>query len=184
MQRLRYHERAPHNSSHRSGAITGPTCSVGPVVCCGAMKGSRATVAYFPCSACGQRFPGKFASAYWAWYVDQNRRVAWKQRLCPNCVGAELVELIQCVLAADYDGHSCAACHASVNGDSDVTFLKLYVPGQEEMDLSFPADNACAARLRIAAERGGERLPDREPQVRGPSPSPTSAWDAIGLKPQ
>jgi len=63
-------------------------------------------------------------------------------------------------------------------------YATLYLPGKEPREYAVQLCGACAAKLRIPIFDRGERLPDRSGVVRGPSPSLTSAWDALGLVPE
>jgi hypothetical protein len=139
----------------------------------------------FPCSNCRQRKPGKLATAYWAWFLADGERSAWKLRYCPACAEDALLKLLNQVRGMDgtSDVSACVSCGTNAAEDSDPIYLTLYLPGKEPMEYALQLDGACAARLRIPVTTHGERLPDRGGLVRGPSPS-TSAWDALGLSPE
>lgn len=139
----------------------------------------------FPCSACGQRRPGKLATAYWAWFRADGERSAWKVRYCAFCAPKELsiVSAAYVRLADVEDAFACISCGANASEDSDPIYLTLYLPGKEPTELALQLDGACAAKLRGPITTIGERLPDRGGVVRGPSSS-TSAWDALGLGPE
>jgi hypothetical protein len=140
-------------------------------------------VSVFPCSACGQRKPGKLASVYWAWFLADNSRSAYRQRLCIDCyveeVNEPLVDSIQ-------HSEACPFCHAVCGSDADPTYATIYLPKREPEEIVFATCGADAVTLRVAAQRGAQKLADREVGVRGPSTNgtSTSAWDAIGLKPE
>jgi hypothetical protein len=139
----------------------------------------------FPCSNCRQRKPGKLATAYWAWFLADGERSAWKLRYCPACAEDALLKLLNQVRGMDgtSDVFACVSCGTNAAEDSDPIYLTLYLPGKEPTEYALQLDGACAARLRIPVTTHGERLPDRGGLVRGPSPS-TSAWDALGLSPE
>jgi hypothetical protein len=139
----------------------------------------------FPCSNCRQRKPGKLATAYWAWFLADGERSAWKLRYCPACAEDALLKLLNQVRGMDgtSDVSACVSCGTNAAEDSDPIYLTLYLPGKEPTEYALQLDGACAARLRIPVTTHGERLPDRGGLVRGPSPS-TSAWDALGLSPE
>lgn len=147
-------------------------------------KESRLPMAIYPCSVCKGRKPGKQASAYWAWFVADGSRSAWKLRYCLACAPESLSVLLNASPAAAGDSgvFACIACGASAEEDSDPIYCTLYLPGKEPMEYAVQLDGACAAKLRIPITTLGERLPDRGGVVRGPSPSNT-AWDALGLSP-
>lgn len=138
----------------------------------------------FPCSMCGQRKPGKLASAYWAWFDAEGGRQAWKLRLCLGCAQEHLSKWLIELQSKDgtLDVFACLSCSADASTDSDPMYLTLYLPGKEPQEYALQLDGACAAKLRIPIVDRGERLPDRGALVRGPSPL-TSAWDALGLSP-
>lgn len=138
----------------------------------------------FPCSVCRQRKPGKLATAYWAWFLADGERSAWKLRYCPADAQDALLTLLTSLheMGTDSTVFACISCGADASTDSDPIYLTLYLPGKEPMEYALQLDGACAAKLRIPITAKGERLADRGGLVRGPSPS-TSAWDALGLAP-
>ncbi len=139
----------------------------------------------FPCSSCRQRKPGKLATAYWAWFLADGERSAWKLRYCPGCAQEHLLTLLTALreMGEISDVFACISCGSSAQTDSDPMYLTLYLPGKEPQEYALQLDGACAARLRTPITTHGERLADRGGLVRGPSPS-ISAWDALGLDPQ
>jgi hypothetical protein len=142
-------------------------------------------VSVYPCSMCGMRRPGKLASAYWAWFLADGSRSAWKVRYCPACAREHLHELLTRLFQQGADAtevFACVSCGLNASEDSDPIYLTLYLPGREPEEIALQLDSACAAKLRIPITSSGTRLEDRGGVVRGPSPS-TSAWDAIGLSP-
>lgn len=138
----------------------------------------------FPCSICGQRRPGKLASAYWAWFLADGSRSAWRQRICASCAPSTLSALLKSANESEANENvfACVACGASTDQDSDPVYLTLYLPKREAQEFAIQLDSACAVKVRVAAQHGAEKLPDRGGEVRGPSPD-TSAWDALGLAP-
>ena len=138
----------------------------------------------YPCTVCHQRRPGKLATAYWAWFKVDGSRIAYKSRYCVVCAQSELSSLLQSLRRAgtSTDVFACVMCGASAEGDSDPTYLTLYLPSREPEEFALQLDGACAAKLRIQIIGQSELLPDRGGLVRGPSPS-TYAWDELGLSP-
>jgi hypothetical protein len=138
-----------------------------------------------PCSVCKRKVPGKLASAYWAWFMADGGRSAWKCRYCLVCAEDALSVLLNAprVYESSTETFACASCGMDAQEDSDPIYCTLYLPGKEPMEYALQLDSACAAKLRIPIIAQGERLPDRGGLVRGPSPSLT-AWDALGLSPQ
>jgi hypothetical protein len=141
-------------------------------------------VSVYPCSVCRQRKPGKIAAAYWAWFLDDGSRSAWKLRYCLACAQESLSVLFSASPSQGTEStvFDCISCGASASEDSDPIYCTLYLPGKEPMEYALQLDGACAAKLRIPITTQGERLPDRGGVVRGPSPSAT-AWDVLGLAP-
>jgi len=138
----------------------------------------------FPCSVCKQRKPGKLASAYWAWFLADGERSAWKLRYCPGCAVDNLSAPLNALreMGETSEVFGCVSCGADASTDSDPIYLTLYLPGKEPMEYALQLDGACAAKLRIPITTLGERLQDRGGVVRGPSPL-ASTWDALGLAP-
>lgn len=137
-----------------------------------------------PCSFCKQRKPGKYASAYWAWFKVDGSRAAWKLRYCLDCASDHLKMLLSGFVPMDGESSpfACASCGADTSQDSDPIYCTLYLPGHEPTEYAIQLDSACAVKLRIPITGHGQPLPDRGGVVRGPSPS-VSAWDALGLSP-
>src|SRR6267154_2539981 len=133
---------------------------------------------------CKQRKPGKLASAYWAWFLADESRSAWKVRYCPECAKESLVQLLQSLrdMGETDNVFACVSCGADSSTDSDPIYLTLYLPSKEPMEYALQLDAACAAKLRIPITQHGARLQDRGGVVRGPSPL-TSTWDAMGFEP-
>jgi len=138
----------------------------------------------YPCSFCRLRKPGKLATAYWAWFLADGGRSAWKVRYCPGCAQEQLLALLTRLREQDPSPNvfACVGCGTDATKDSDPIYVTLYLPSKEPQEYALQLDAACAAKLRIPITQSGERLPDRGGLVRGPSPS-TSAWDALGLSP-
>jgi len=145
---------------------------------------STLPVSVFPCSVCRQRKPGKLATAYWAWFLADGSRSAWKERFCQGCAVDNLSLLLVGLQSMGENSQvfACVSCGSDASKDSDPMYLTLYVPGKEPTEYALQLDSACAVKLRNPITTRGERLSDRGGLVRGPSPS-VSAWDALGLNP-
>jgi hypothetical protein len=141
-------------------------------------------VSVFPCSVCRQRKPGKLATAYWAWFLADGERSAWKVRYCPGCASDVLSKLFSKLRSMDGTSSvfDCVLCGQDASTTSDPIYLTLYLPGKEPQEIALQLCAVCAVSLRIPIGEVGERLADRGGVVRGPSPSLT-AWDALGLAP-
>jgi hypothetical protein len=138
----------------------------------------------FPCSMCRARKPGKLATAYWAWFLADGERSAWKLRYCLACAVESLKPLLDDTSPAEGNSNvfACIACGIDATEDSDPIYVTCYLPGKEPMEYALQLCGACAAKLRVPVVEHGERLADRGGVVRGPSPL-TSAWDSLGLSP-
>jgi hypothetical protein len=134
----------------------------------------------FPCSVCRARKPGKLATTYWAWFLADGARSAWKLRYCLDCAAEALSLPLSGSRQSEetLEVFACVSCGADAKEDSDPIYCTCYLPGKEPMEIALQLDSACAAKLRIPITQNGERLPDRGGVVRGPSPS-LSAWDAL-----
>jgi hypothetical protein len=139
----------------------------------------------FPCSMCKVRKPGKLATAYWAWFLADGSRSAWKVRYCPGCAQTHLLALLGALHSMEdhLTVFACISCGADASTDSDPMYLTLYVPSKEPMEYALQLDTACAAKLRIPITSSGSRLEDRGGLVRGPSPT-TTVWDEFGMDQQ
>ena len=115
----------------------------------------------FPCSRCGQRVLGRVASLYWAWFNADGARTAWKQRLCVACVKSTLRELLSHAQDSTPDVCSCPACGSESTPDLDPIYLNLYLPRTDGQEFALTTCGPCAAKLRLIAQDGAEKLPDR-----------------------
>lgn len=137
-----------------------------------------------PCSMCRQRKLGKLAAAYWAWFLADGTRSAWKLKYCADCALSNLGTVLKRMRSLDTGstGYECLSCGIDSREDADPVYCTLYLPGKEPMELVMQMCGACASIFRGPIVENGERLPDRGGLVRGPSPT-TTAWDALGLSP-
>lgn len=122
-----------------------------------------------PCSLCGVRKPGKLASAYWAWFLADERRTAWKQRLDRDCLVTAYGSLLAKSNSDLTETDTCVACGGQLGSELDPVFCTLYLPREDPREYELGTCAACAATLRATIQTGAERLEDRS--ARGPSPS-------------
>lgn len=137
-----------------------------------------------PCDYCGSRAKGKNSWLAWAWNRADNVRVCYKQRLCVDCFMANALNLI----ASASDGqYACPVCHSDPGQQLDPIWLTYIVPGSAQEQGEFATCGPCAVEVRLRAQQGSTMLEDRTLEVgaenRGPHSSATSAWDALGLRP-
>jgi hypothetical protein len=128
-------------------------------------------------------FTHKLASAYWAWFNADGERTAWRMKYCPACVHEVFKPLLTDSPAQENESDifACLLCGTSAENDSDPVFCTLYLPGQPEMEYSFPLDGACAASLRGPITTHGTRLPNRDGST--VNRSTVDPWAAIGILP-
>lgn len=145
-----------------------------------AVERKAVAVSFRPCSICEQRFPGKPAAVYAAWFKADGVRIGWKQRLCPGCFSAAYLALLKAANSNGADADTCPSCGQSNSDDLDPIYLTLYLPKQPEREYELATDAACAAKLRLVLQQGADRLEDRSASGRGPTTS-TTVWDAVEL---
>jgi DNA-directed RNA polymerase subunit RPC12/RpoP len=137
----------------------------------------------YPCSSCSQRVPGKLAQIYWAWMLADESRVAYRQRLCMQCM---MQNAWTPIIEAQANVVACPACHAGTVDDMDPVYATVFIPGQPRIDAEMALCAPCAVEVRNRALVGSEKLPDRQGALGGSSPPPvtaTDAWAALGLRP-
>lgn len=138
-----------------------------------------------PCSLCGSREPGALTQTTWAWYLADETRVAYRQRLCVTCMASTVIPLH---VASENAGLTCPACGGDSSTDLDGLYCTFYPRGVGKMSMELATDAACAAQLRIRAQQGAFRLENREPQSGGQDTGlqTTSSvdWAALGLRPR
>lgn len=140
----------------------------------------------FPCSACGERRPGKLSNATWAWFRADSTRVAWRQRLCIDCYVANVAAL---ETATAENPLSCPVCHTDAGDGMDPCYLTLYVPGIGPLRLEMATCGACAVEIRNRAMEGATKLDDRLAssggQDSGPQTNPANnVWAQLGITPR
>jgi hypothetical protein len=135
----------------------------------------------FACSVHGARVQGKLCTFYWAWFTADGNRYACKQRLCIECAQATFIELLKKARANTEDVAACPACGSSSANDMDPIYLTVYAPHQEPREYALTTCAMCAANIRMNAQQGCERLPDRQANGGGSgAPTPAlSTWDVL-----
>ena len=133
------------------------------------------------CGLCEQQAIGKRASMYWAWMRADNKRVAYKQLVCEDCVREAYVPLI---VNAEQPVLACPACGISTVDDYDAVYLTYCLPGMPPGKSEMPFCPPCAAVLRGKAMSGAVQLEDRRQESGGSELSPPTApqaWAALGI---
>jgi hypothetical protein len=123
-------------------------------------------VSLLPCSNCKKRVRGKLASVYMAWFSG-SQRVSKKARLCMPCVSdyAEFVRGLK-PLPADEDAvewpDTCSLCGSALAQDFDPTYLTVYMPKSEPVQLIIAGCETCSIDYRPTLASGAENLADRQ----------------------
>jgi hypothetical protein len=138
------------------------------------------------CSFCRERYQGRPASAYLAFFPSAGTRRAFKVKAGPECV-AEFRDFLHPFLASpllgEVDIDSCRGCGIGLVSNSVfISYLTLYLPRQESQLFEAMHCEKCFAEYFDLAKTFGEELPDREtplPAARASVP----VWDALGLNP-
>lgn len=119
-----------------------------------------------PCSNCKKRVRGKLASVYMAWFSG-SQRVSKKARLCMNCIDdyATYVRNLK-PLPADEDTvewpTTCSLCGTTLTDDFDPTYLTVYMPKSEPVQLIVAGCEPCSQDYRPTLAAGAENLVDRQ----------------------
>lgn len=136
----------------------------------------------YPCSACAQRKPGKYAAVYSAWFNGGNERIAQRQRFCLDCMSGTIAALIKRQIANGDDMTICPACGEKSEGECQPVYMTIYLPKAEPLEYALPICDGCAVETREYLRNGSLPLEDRGVGVRGPSQSATLDWAAqMGL---
>jgi hypothetical protein len=138
-------------------------------------------MALFPCSICGQRRPGKLASLYNAWFGDGQTRIAYKQRLCIECLTARFIDSFKRELGREVGDFSCIGCGGDATKDAEPIYVTLYLPKEEPREFALIYCSECHVAARADCSEGAEPLADRGASVRGPSPSLPNWGSALGI---
>lgn len=136
-------------------------------------------MSFYPCSNCGQRVPGKLATVYSNWFEGEGNRVAWRQRLCVDC----LTGLMGSLKAGDSADSSlltvCPMCGKDSSQDLSGIFLTIYPPKQSEREYALTTCVSCADSLQKLLQTGADPLRDRSAGAAAPADAPQSAWSQI-----
>lgn len=138
-----------------------------------------------PCSACGQKLPGKMANVTWAWWTAANERVAWRQKLCFDCFASNCAPLVADVQTAPLD---CPVCHSDAGENMDPCYLTAFLPGVGPVRAEMGTCAPCAVDIRNRAQAGAVKLDDRQSSFGGQVPGPQTdtvpnVWAQLGILP-
>lgn len=115
------------------------------------------------CGYCHEKPRGGLASAYWAWFDLEHKRVAYRIKYCPDDAVKQLAPLLKAWAdKSDTDfGTTCLSCGELLENDYSLLYLRLYVPGNEEQAVDGELCPACYAQLIGEISEHGEQLKDR-----------------------
>ena len=138
-----------------------------------------------PCSACHERKPGSLSNVTWAWYRADQKRVAWRSKLCIACFVGHVLKFLE---NASGELLMCPVCGTATAEDLDAIFCTVYLPGQGKSAYELATCAVCAVTIRSDCETYSVLLPDRPQgefggQVPGPQTDVNDPWAALGLKP-
>lgn len=136
------------------------------------------------CSACKRKSNAGYVSTYVAYYPEPDVRVGYRMLHCKDC-WPTFLNAMRAAQGNFADGpqddeDGCAACGTAVDGVWCVTYLTVYVPHQERVDIETWNCEPCAWSLRSLVIDGGAPLPDRQAS-RASARSLTSPWDQLKL---
>ena len=138
-----------------------------------------------PCDRCERRDKGALTQCTWAWYRADQERVAYRQRLCFQCVGELLAPLYQ---ASEDWALVCPCCGIGTADDMDPVYATFFPRGIGKCSMELPTCGPCAAKLRLEAQKGSRKLQDVSGVSGGQVPSPQTDgypdWDSIGIRPR
>lgn len=120
---------------------------------------------------------GKMASAYWSWYPEPDKRVAYLMRYCVDHAEVLLDQIGKIVARHDFDEineeSTCGRCGGSTEVERDYSWAAVYIPGCDVLNVTIETCFSCAVAFRAEIIDYGERLPERNGYVAGaPANSP------------
>lgn len=134
------------------------------------------------CGYCQQKTRGPLASVYWAWFDQEHERVAFRVKYCSRHGAAVLHPLFMAWLDRvnnDF-GQLCLTCGELLEQEDATLWARVYLPGQEERDLSAEQCGSCLAKLTAEIIEHGEQLKNRSEFAPARA---NDAWAAIGILP-
>ena len=117
-----------------------------------------------------------------AWVRADGTRVAYKQKLCLTCVSGTLAPMH---VACERPEMTCPGCGLSTEADMDPVWITWIPKGVGTLHTDAPFCGACAARYRIWAQEGAQKLERDDEGLRGrdnaPQHSLAGALQALGV---
>jgi hypothetical protein len=127
-------------------------------------------VSLLPCSVCKKRPRGRLATVY-ASFFQGSTRFGKRGRYCGVCVGqlAEYVRDLKPISTEDESiewPENCPLCGGAIAEDFDPTYLTVYMPKSEAVQLVVASCSACAYVARPQLVLGMDPTVDRQTQGR------------------
>jgi hypothetical protein len=116
-------------------------------------------VSFIPCSSCGRRNCGYLSHVYWFAPLRDASAFRVRQRLCPDCLSANLESLLS---PLDGDVLTCPACGISTEDDVFPVYVTWYPP---KADAQRGAMSLCEQHnldVRLSASQGATELAERD----------------------
>lgn len=119
-----------------------------------------------PCSTCRKRPRGRLATVYLAFFQGPER-IGERGRYCIPCV-TELANYVRELKPLPTEDETiewpetCPSCGGSIAEDFDPTYLTVYMPKAEAVQLVIAHCGTCAAAARPQLRVGMDRIPDRQ----------------------
>lgn len=115
-------------------------------------------MSFIPCSYCGRRNCGALRHVYWFAPLRNAEVLRVRQRLCPDCLGANLSALLT---PLESEALTCSACGIGVEDDVRAIYVTWYPDGKT---LERGAIALCESHFQEMRERitlNALELPDR-----------------------
>lgn len=119
-----------------------------------------------PCSVCKKRPRGRLATVY-ASFFQGSQRFGKRGRYCGQCAG-QLAEYVRELKPISSDDETiewpefCPLCGGGIADDFDPTYLTIYMPKSEAVQLVVASCGACALAARPQLVLGMDPTVDRQ----------------------
>jgi hypothetical protein len=140
---------------------------------------TRPLVSFFPCSECGQRAVGKLAAIYANWFTEDDKREAYRMRLCVTCL-TRLMEQLKKHSSGDSGLLTiCPLCGEDSSTKLSGVYLTIYPPKQPEREYALTMCNSCAPLLQAPFLERGDKLGDRSVGAAAPTNAASAEWSQV-----
>jgi len=140
---------------------------------------TRPLVSFFPCSECGQRAVGKLAAIYANWFTEDDKREAYRMRLCVTCL-TRLMEQLKKHSSGDSGLLTiCPLCGEDSSTNLSGVYLTIYPPKQPEREYALTMCSSCAPLLQAPFLERGDKLGDRPAGAAAPANAASAEWSHV-----